>query len=32
VIDGAAHLPTLEQAEAVAAVLRDWLAMPLVLR
>jgi len=32
VIEGAAHMPTLEQAEAVAHALRDWLAMPLVLR
>ncbi len=32
VIEGAAHLPTLEQPEAVAKALRDWLSMPLVLR
>ena len=32
VIDGAGRMPTLEQAEAVTAALRDWLAQPLLLR
>lgn len=30
--EGSGHLPTLEEPEAVIAALRDWLAMPLVLR
>jgi pimeloyl-ACP methyl ester carboxylesterase len=32
VVPDAGHLPTLEQPEAVTEALRDWLAMPLVLR
>lgn len=32
VIDGAGHLPTLEQPDAVTAALRAWLRQPLVLR
>lgn len=32
VIEGAGHLPTLEQPEATTAALRHWLAQPLVLQ
>ena len=32
VLPDAGHLPTLEQAEATTAALRDWIAQPLVLR
>jgi pimeloyl-ACP methyl ester carboxylesterase len=32
VIEGAGHLPTLEQPEAVIDALRPWLAQPLALR
>ena len=32
VIEGAGHLPPLEQPEAVTQALRDWLTQPLVLR
>jgi pimeloyl-ACP methyl ester carboxylesterase len=32
VIEGAGHLPMLEQPEATLAVIRDWMRQPLVLR
>lgn len=32
VVDGAGHMPTLDQPEAVTQALRDWLAQPLLLR
>ena len=32
ILTDAGHLPTLERPDATTAALRDWLAMPLVLR
>ena len=32
VIEGAGHLPTLEQPDAVTDALRDWMGQPFVLR
>ena len=32
IIEGAGHMPTLEQPEATTKALRDWMAMPLVLQ